>query len=139
MLLSLKLHANQNVPNQPQYPCPERNFCHPIKITSKQIGELKFYTNKETMTNRLKNVQNKPRNIQSSLGICITNLEIYITSLDTGQKLLRTNIIIKIEKKKKERKRKTSFFFSIHLSSDKYRTNLENRTKTLLRTNISSK
>ena len=110
MLFSLKLHANQKVPNQLQYPCPERNFCHPIKITSKQIGELKFYTNKKTMTNKLKNIQNKPRNIQSSSGICITNLEIYITSLDTGQKLLRTNIIIKIEKKRKKKKNKFFLF-----------------------------
>ena len=86
MLLSLKLHANQNVPNQPQYPCPERNFCHPVKITSKQIGELKFYTKKKTMTNKFKNIQNKPRNIQSTSGICIKNLEIYITSLESGQK-----------------------------------------------------
>ena len=110
MLFSLKLHANQKVPNQLQYPCPERNFCHPIKITSKQIGELKFYTNKKTMTNKLKNIQNKSRNIQSSSGICITNLEIYITSLDTGQKLLRTNIIIKIEKKKKEKEKQVFSF-----------------------------
>ena len=86
MLLSLKLHANQNVPNQPKYPCPERNFCHPIKITSKQIGDLKFYTKKKTMTNKFKNIQNKPRNIQSTSGICIKNLEIYITSLESGQK-----------------------------------------------------
>ena len=110
MLFSLKLHAYQKVPNQLQYPCPERNFCHPIKITSKQIGELKFYTNKKTMINKLKNIQNKSRNIQSSSGICITNLEIYITSLDTGQKLLRTNIIIKIEKKRKKKKNKFFLF-----------------------------
>ena len=63
------------------------------------------------MHNKPRNIHNKPRHKTKTL--------------------LRTKIIIKIEKK--------CFFFSIHLSSDIYRTNLENRTKTLLRTNISSK